>query len=458
MDCIETYRKGQATSEKLIDGYHSLLDSIEGMVHTNSFMIMTINRCIDYTKASNGVHLVPKLESVCLSDVIMSPIKIINYQQSRVKIFFEISDQQYHISKNVITDKQWLQENILCLLSNAVKYTIGDSVHISISLIDQNYIEHGTSIINDVDETRGGVMKVNSSDSALDIESGDNGKNNDDNLLTTTNHILIEIEDLGKGLSKEAKNKLFQPFNQDIDQRGGSSTGLGLFSLARRIDALDGKYGVLDRKDNQNGCRFWFTIPYQPDRNIIPMVDIEIASITPIVESVMINNNFNSSSTLIPPISSPQLINNLRILVVDDSISILKVTTVMLKRLGCIVDNALNGQESLEMTIKQFESNTPYDVVLTDIQMPIMDGFQYTRELRMIENKYNEMFQSSSSSSSAASSVSRHQLVIGVSANSDDRTASTADEVGIDAFLSKPFSTKSFLYIVDNYNNNTNRS
>ena len=116
------------------------------------------------------------------------------------------------------------------------------------------------------------------------------------------------------------------------------------------------------------------------------MVDIEIASITPIVESVMINNNFNSSSTLIPPISSPQLINNLRILVVDDSISILKVTTVMLKRLGCIVDNALNGQESLEMTIKQFESNTPYDVVLTDIQMPIMDGFQYTRELRMIEN------------------------------------------------------------------------
>lgn len=295
-------------------------------------------------------------------------------------------------------------------------------------------------------------MKENSPDSALgnitmhnnDIESGNNHneRQNNDNILCT-HQILIEIEDYGKGLSKEAKSKLFQPFNHDIHQRGGSSTGLGLFSLARRIDALDGKYGVLDRKDNQNGCRFWFTIPYKPDRNIIPMVEIELASITPIVESE--NNNLNSPSTLIPPISQPQSTIKLRILVVDDSISILKVTTLMLKRLGCIVDNALNGQESLDMTIRQFDCHSPYDVVLTDIQMPIMDGFQYTRELRMIENEFNKTNQSF---------TRRHQLVIGVSANSDDRTASTADEVGIDAFLSKPFSTKSFLSVVDNYNKN----
>lgn len=337
--------------------------------------------------------------------------------------------------------------NILCLLSNAIKYTIGESVQISISLIDQNIDELTT--LND-DETRG-FLKDNSPDSAsgditmryIDIESGDNDneRQNNDNILCT-HHILIEIEDHGKGLSKEAKNKLFQPFNQDIHQRGGSSTGLGLFSLARRIDALDGKYGVLDRKDNQNGCRFWFTIPYKPDRNITSMVEIEIASInSPIVESAI--NNLNSPPTLIPPISLPQSTIKLRILVVDDSISILKVTTLMLKRLGCTVDNALNGQESLDMTIKQFDCHTPYDVVLTDIQMPIMDGFQYTRELRMIENEFNKTNQS----------LTRHQLVIGVSANSDDRTASTANEVGIDAFLSKPFSTKSFLHLVDNYNN-----
>lgn len=101
MDCIEVYRKGQATTEKLIDGYHSLLDSIEGMVHTNSFMIMTINRCIDYTKASNGVHLVPKLESVCLHDTIMSPINMMNYQQSRVKIIFEINIYHWRICSDI---------------------------------------------------------------------------------------------------------------------------------------------------------------------------------------------------------------------------------------------------------------------------------------------------------------------------------------------------------------------
>jgi len=441
LDCIESDRKGKASSEKLIEGYHSLLESIETMVHTNSFMIMNINRCIDYTKASNGVHLVPKLETVCLHDAIISPIKIMNNQQTRVKIITNIIDQ--NIAKNIITDNQWLQENILCLLSNAVKYTIGESVQLSLSLIDQN-IEEGT--MNNDDEIRTS-MKLNSTDligdfnmHCIDIENGDIKKQID--LLVCTQHILIEIEDFGKGLSKEAKNKLFQPFNQDIHQSGGSSTGLGLFSLARRIDALEGKYGVLNRKDNQNGCRFWFSIPYQPDRNIVSLLpdrniveEEKITSTTPMVESKN-NISLDVPSKLVPPIL-PQAIN-LRILVVDDSISILKVTTLMLKRLGCIVDNALNGQESLEMTIKQFDNNIPYDVVLTDIQMPIMDGFEYTRLLRIIENKYNENNQ-----------ILRHQLIIGVSANSDDRTAATAEEVGIDAFLSKPFSTKSFLDLVD---------
>jgi len=387
---------------------------------------MTINRCIDYTKASNGVHLVPKHDTVCLHDAIISPIKIIDYQQTRIHI--EIVDISSEISKYVITDSQWLQENILCLLSNAVKYSVGESVRVSTSLIKIDATD-GCSKFEFIGQDKSDDSKF------TDIEIGSHSNE-------YSVQILIEIEDTGKGLSDEAKNKLFQPFNQDIHQRGGNSTGLGLFSLARRLDALEGKYGVLNRKDNQNGCRFWFSIPYQPDRNIVSLLpdrniveEEKITSTTPMVESKN-NISLDVPSKLVPPIL-PQAIN-LRILVVDDSISILKVTTLMLKRLGCIVDNALNGQESLEMTIKQFDNNIPYDVVLTDIQMPIMDGFEYTRLLRIIENKYNENNQ-----------ILRHQLIIGVSANSDDRTAATAEEVGIDAFLSKPFSTKSFLDLVD---------
>jgi len=366
---------------------------------------MTINRCIDYTKASNGVHLVPKHDTVCLHDAIISPIKIIDYQQTRIHI--EIVDISSEISKYVITDSQWLQENILCLLSNAVKYSVGESVRVSTSLIKIDATD-GCSKFEFIGQDKSDDSKF------TDIEIGSHSNE-------YSVQILIEIEDTGKGLSDEAKNKLFQPFNQDIHQRGGNSTGLGLFSLARRLDALEGKYGVLNRKDNQNGCRFWFSIPYQPAVNTVNEQKGTI-------ESPVLQNTSTTTNQLL----------NLRVLIADDSMSILKVTTLMLTRFGCIVDNACNGQESLEMTMKQFDNNTPYDVILTDIQMPIMNGFEYTKQLRSIEHKFN----------SDNHAAVRHQLVIGVSADSDDQTSASANEVGIDAFLTKPFSTKAFLDLV----------
>ena len=103
---------------------------------------------MDYTKASNGFQLVPKLETVCLRDALLSPIGIITYQQSKIKIDLDyISDD---ISRNIITDNPWLQENVLCLLSNAVKYSIGGSVRVSASLIEQT----NDNCCNDVRSTK----------------------------------------------------------------------------------------------------------------------------------------------------------------------------------------------------------------------------------------------------------------------------------------------------------------
>ncbi len=56
---------------------------------------------------------------------------------------------------------------------------------------------------------------------------------------------------------------LFSPFKQA--QRFAGGTGLGLFSLARRVEALKGAYGVKKRRDEKQGALFWFTIPYRPD-------------------------------------------------------------------------------------------------------------------------------------------------------------------------------------------------
>ena len=63
--------------------------------------------------------------------------------------------------------------------------------------------------------------------------------------------LRITVEDTGIGIRDEVKAKLFQPFRQG--QRLAGGTGLGLYSLSKRLEALGGMYGVHDRKDGRQG-------------------------------------------------------------------------------------------------------------------------------------------------------------------------------------------------------------
>eukprot|EP00969_Alexandrium_andersonii_P052145 2289758-Alexandrium_andersonii.AAC.1 len=63
--------------------------------------------------------------------------------------------------------------------------------------------------------------------------------------------VKVEVEDTGIGMSEEAMKNLFSAFKQA--QRLAGGTGLGLFSLAKRIEALNGKCGVAARSDGQQG-------------------------------------------------------------------------------------------------------------------------------------------------------------------------------------------------------------
>jgi hypothetical protein len=75
--------------------------------------------------------------------------------------------------------------------------------------------------------------------------------------------MVIEVEDTGIGMTDDAMKMLFNPFNQT--QRLAGDTGLGLFSLAKRVEALQGKYEVRRRRDGRQDCLFWFAMRYRPD-------------------------------------------------------------------------------------------------------------------------------------------------------------------------------------------------
>eukprot|EP01031_Cornospumella_fuschlensis_P045698 gene45698-55936_t len=77
-------------------------------------------------------------------------------------------------------------------------------------------------------------------------------------------YLRVEVEDEGIGMTEEQRSKLFAPFSQNQHLAAGS-TGLGLYSLRKRVEALGGGVGVEGRRDGRVGSLFWFTLPYTPN-------------------------------------------------------------------------------------------------------------------------------------------------------------------------------------------------
>lgn len=195
---------------------------LQDIGNTNQFMIMSINRCIDYTKSTDGLKLQPHRESFDWITAVKLPILVMRNTQDSCTIYMVPPSNE--ICSFIITDKQWFQENILCLLSNAVKYSGKGDVVLTASM-----------------ETVAG---------------------SDDGSPATT-YLRVEVQDSGIGVPVEMRDRLFHPFRQTQKLAGG--TGLGLYSLAKRLEALNGRYGVEGRRDGAKGSIFYFSVPYRPD-------------------------------------------------------------------------------------------------------------------------------------------------------------------------------------------------
>jgi CheY-like chemotaxis protein len=225
--------------------------------------------------------------------------------------------------------------------------------------------------------------------------------------------LCISVDDEGIGISDDKKSSLFKPFQQTMRLAGG--TGLGLYSLSKRVEVLKGSFGVEDRTDGRQGSRFWFSIPYLPDEESTDMVMSLKHS-----DSSVDNCSFYVPSTG----GSGEGVGSLSALIVEDSIVISKSTKRMLEKSGYKVDVAENGAIGLEKMKAKV-----YSVVIMDLQMPVMDGLEATRRMRLLEG--DKEFQASGK---------RQQFIIGSSANGADDVMKEAMDSGMDMFVEKPFS------------------
>ena len=269
---------------------------------------------------------------------------------------------------NIITDKHWFKENILCLLSNALKYSNGGIVTVTVS-----HISSLSKSMSDIE------AEVESFSSSYELSRVSNPH--------YESYVMISIEDGGIGISEKIRGDLFQPFKQV--QRLAGGTGLGLYSLSNRIRALKGTRGVKSRDDGKQGSVFWFSIPYRPDLHC-STESSTICTPNPRSRRSSIGGpslclyNENGVCAALGGSSTPASKSPLRFLVVDDSSSIVKVLRRALLNKNFEVETANNGIEGLDRMIKGYDTNY-YDVVLMDLQMPMMDGIEAVRRYREFE-------------------------------------------------------------------------
>ena len=173
--------------------------------------------------------------------------------------------------------------------------------------------------------------------------------------------IRFGVTDTGIGLTQEQINRLFQSFEQadTATTRKFGGTGLGLAISKGLVKAMGGEVGV--QSSPGSGSCFWFTA---------------------LLGSEPVATHEDASDQL-PPSTGLRSLRGARVLLVEDNEINQEVAQEMLRRAGLEVDLAEDGQIAIDRVKASFAAGAPYDVVLMDMQMPVVDGMTATRQIRL---------------------------------------------------------------------------
>ena len=344
-------------------------------------LLLLVNDVLDMSHIESGTL---KLEHapVYFQDVLEDLKSIVQTDISAKQLEFHV-DTKNMVHKNVITDKLRLNQVLLNILENAVKYT-----------------RPGGKICFQIQELKGqepGFAKYE-----------------------------FRVKDTGIGMSEEFIAHIFEPFSREQTSTvsGIEGMGLGMAIVKKIVDRMGGTIAVKSRqgKGTEVIVILKFKVSSQPVANEMRALSRPEQMETFLEKEKAKQENLKEENSENP-------FKNKKILLVEDNELNREIAVELLKEEGFILDTAEDGT----IAVEKMRTAKPgqYDLILMDIQMPTMDGYEATRQIRKLKNP-----------------EIANIPIIAMTANAFEEDRQKALEAGMNEHVAKPIDLARLLEVV----------
>lgn len=296
-------------------------DAASTIRRSGDHLLSVINDIIDISKIEAGKMDVERIP-VSIESIVTDVLGLFSARAREKKLDFSVEFES-DIPARTLTDPTRLRQVLSNLVGNAVKFTSEGSVRLLVRFTNR----------------------------------------------TGTPFIEIDVIDSGIGLTEEQAEKLFKPFTQadtSMSRRFGG-TGLGL-AISRRLAVLLGGDVVLH--DSKPGAGTTFRVSVETG----DIAGIEF--VRPRLQTAE-----RTKPAVLTQAAIPSL--NCRILLAEDGPDNQRLLLhILQKKAGAMVTLVENGKLALDAAWEAHQNGNPFDVILMDIQMPVMDGYIATMQLR----------------------------------------------------------------------------
>ena len=326
----------------------------------SDYLLALINNVLDMSQLeSQPIRL--EDTSVSLSQLVENCVEITQPRAVQAHVVLQTKDLEHFCPPRVFASEQHINQILLNLISNAIKYNRPDgTVTVSASVTERT---------------------------------------------PDTVTCLFIVSDTGIGMSKEFQKRMFEPFAQEKDGARSEfkGTGLGLSIVKRIVDYKKGQIHV-DSVPGK-GTSIAVTLTFRIDK------DASDENLTAKQEA--------ENKEALTDASTAQALKGIHILAAEDNELNAEILQFLLKDAGADLTLVGNGA----LLVEEFASSKPgaYDCIVTDVMMPVMDGYEATRKLRSLKRP-------------DAMTIP----IIALTANAFSEDAKKALEAGMNAHVSKP--------------------